>query len=1078
MPTSLLECTDPISSYQEALARLDQIVEACYHLESRVGYFAALYRHIVRKFQICYDQGIYATPTLIASLHITFVNRYLAALHQHALGTPASQPWQVAFDAAASPRPTVMQHLLLGMAAHILYDLPIALVETCSTAQLSQIQGDFELMNDVLCDLIGDLDHDIGAIWPALAAINAIGHSIGAAEASLMSALVQGARADAWSIATRLSLMGQQQRATQIASRARRVAFQAALIANPPPPLGLMARIVRSSEPESVRQTIAFLVHRRRVSDTGALALREQPRPRTRLAVLGGGVGALTAVFALTDADNPRCQEYDITVYQLGWRLGGKGASGRNPAANYRIEEHGLHLWFGCYDNAFRVIRKCYADLNRPPDAALATWRDAFKPHSVLNIGEEHGQRWSNWLGIHYNNSLLPGDDVPVAPPWSFIVMTIRLMHGLFTNSSITRLSPTGEDVLPQPDQLGQLLDALGGNLAAGTISAGARLLELAQRAAELPALGNDLAEPLVQQHLQGLLRWAASAAGQLAELHAETLHSISQRAILATLDLFMRWLWSQIKSTVDSDVEHRHVWIFLNFAYGNLRGALQEDIFRRGVDHLNEYDYREWLAKYVFADGQITINSSMMLAIYDSMFAYVDGDNTTPAGAPFPPNARMEAGTALRCGIRQFLLYKGSAVWKMQAGMGDTVFAPLYQVLKRRGVKFEFFHRVRHVQPSADRRTVERVVITRQAALTPEQQARSGGYDPLIDVKGLPCWPSAPCYDQLANGQQLREQQVDFESYASAEHDLPGELNLTAGKDFDKLLLGISLGALPYVCADLIRHSPRWQAMVDRIKTIRTMGLQIWAKPTAFELGWTVMGRPMSTGYEVDPLDTWADMSHLIEREGWTTEQYPQFLAYFCGAIPDQPALERTPSGPRVGDVHDLDQAQANQNVRDRAVRLMHEYVTAVLPNAAEATGDGTPRFRWDVLVDYHAGAPRDGESRFDSQYWRANTQPSERYVLSVPGSSRYRLPAHSPDEYANMYLAGDWTDNGFNVGCVEAATMSGLLAAHAISGYPRREQIFGLDLLRPNSRPHRPPQSQRAPFASARQRGRARKR
>ena len=56
----------------------------------------------------------------------------------------------------------------------------------------------------------------------------------------------------------------------------------------------------------------------------------------------------------------------------MGWRLGGKGASGRNAAHGSRIEEHGLHIWFGFYDNAFLTMRQCYEELARaPPTAAL-----------------------------------------------------------------------------------------------------------------------------------------------------------------------------------------------------------------------------------------------------------------------------------------------------------------------------------------------------------------------------------------------------------------------------------------------------------------------------------------------------------------------------------------------------------------------------------------------------------------------------------------------------------------------------------------------------------------------------------
>src|SRR5262249_11337671 len=145
---------------------------------------------------------------------------------------------------------------------------------------------------------------------------------------------------------------------------------------------------------------------------------------------------------------------------------------------------------------------------------------------------------------------------------------------------------------------------------------------------------------------------------------------------------------------------QHRHLWILLNFTYANIRGALHEGVLQKGFDILNEHDYRDWLALYAFDDHRVMLDSAYMLSIYDAMFAYVDGDNASPDGAGFPPKARLEAGTAMRCGIRQFLLCKGAGVWKMQAGMGDTIFAPMYEVLKGRGVKFKFFHRVRQLCP------------------------------------------------------------------------------------------------------------------------------------------------------------------------------------------------------------------------------------------------------------------------------------------------------------------------------------------------------------------------------------------
>ena len=62
------------------------------------------------------------------------------------------------------------------------------------------------------------------------------------------------------------------------------------------------------------------------------------------------------------------------------------------------------------------------------------------------------------------------------------------------------------------------------------------------------------------------------------------------------------------------------------------------------------------------------------------------------------------------------------------------------------------------------------------------------------------------------------------------------------------------------------------------------------------------------------------------------------------------------------------------------------------------------------------------------------------------MPGSLQYRI---SPldDRFDNLTIAGDWTDCGHQAGCVEAAVMSGLLAASALSNFPRLGEIIGYD-------------------------------
>jgi hypothetical protein len=123
---------------------------------------------------------------------------------------------------------------------------------------------------------------------------------------------------------------------------------------------------------------------------------------------------------------------------------------------------------------------------------------------------------------------------------------------------------------------------------------------------------------------------------------------------------------------------------------------------------------------------------------------------------------------------------------------------------------------------------------------------------------------------------------------------------------------------------------------------------------------------------------------------------------------------------------------APQSDQVKKDTILWMDAHTGALWP---KATVQGNP-----AALDYGnlvAKPGAQGVERMNEQYFRANVEGSERYVLSVPGSAFYRMKAGGSG-IANLILAGDWVDNGFlNAGCIEAATMSGMQAARAISGY-----------------------------------------
>src|SRR4029453_17347453 len=99
----------------------------------------------------------------------------------------------------------------------------------------------------------------------------------------------------------------------------------------------------------------------------------------------------------------------------------------------------------------------------------------------------------------------------------------------------------------------------------------------------------------------------------------------------------------------------------------------------------------------------------------------------------------------------------------------------------------------------------------------------------PLEDVEGLPCWPAEPRWTQVRDADRVRG--TNLESFWAPSADA-ATLTLAAGRDFDRVIFGISLGAVPYLCRELIDASDRWRAMTEHVGTVPTQAFQVWLTP------------------------------------------------------------------------------------------------------------------------------------------------------------------------------------------------------------------------------------------------------
>jgi uncharacterized protein with NAD-binding domain and iron-sulfur cluster len=371
---------------------------------------------------------------------------------------------------------------------------------------------------------------------------------------------------------------------------------------------------------------------------------------------------------------------------------------------------------------------------------------------------------------------------------------------------------------------------------------------------------------------------------------------------------------------------------------------------------------------------------------MYDLGFAYAAGDNTNVK------NGRAAAGVTLKVMLRSLLGYRQAPLYRMMAGMADTVFTMLYRVLLARGVRFEFFHRVTRLSLSRDERRVERVTLERQAPL----RQPGGQYLPLRQGPDrVERWLNAPDWSQLA----IPELSHDFESTDPSPAAEARELRL--GSDFDWVVLGISLGGLRHLSPDLERRRD-WRDMLDGVPTVKTQAAQLWfrtaPKPREDGLLFCTAAPPFSTA---------SDMSELLPREGWPEKDGPTALHYVVTALGE-------------GSAGASDETRVRENL---AAWLRHE-AQLIWPGVSA-----------DML--YHPKANATTAEKLAFQFVKVHSSPSDRYVQSFPGTIAKRLPSKLHD-VDNLALAGDWVRTGLNVGCVESAVQGGMQAANAVRGLP----------------------------------------
>lgn len=244
-------------SIDEVIEQLDEIVDLARRQMSRLGYFAALYRNVTSEVKEGILAGKFEDAARMERLDVAFASRYLDALERYNRGEHISRCWRTSFSAAREWHPIVLQHLLLGVNAHINLDLGVAAAQTSPGTQLAGLRRDFDSINDVLWAMLDDVQDKLRQVSPLMGWLDLAG---GSGDEEIMNFSIKRARDAAWRVAERLAPLGPEAMQKEIDVLDRWVDVLAGVIENPPENTTRLARfVVRISESRDVGKVIDVL---------------------------------------------------------------------------------------------------------------------------------------------------------------------------------------------------------------------------------------------------------------------------------------------------------------------------------------------------------------------------------------------------------------------------------------------------------------------------------------------------------------------------------------------------------------------------------------------------------------------------------------------------------------------------------------------------------------------------------------------------------------------------------------------------------------------------------------------------
>jgi hypothetical protein len=248
----------PQRKIDHIIDELTEIIEWSIETNCRAGIFAALYKRVTIEVKNKIDEGNYFDDNeRMEKLDIVFADRYLEAVNQYRNNKAATKSWDAAFKAGENNQHIILQHLLLGINAHINLDLGIACAIVAPGNSITSMKNDFYKINKILFDLLDDVQERIGNLSPWMMIIDWLGKNH---DEKIMGFSIERARDFSWMLAEQLAPLDTDLQPPFITLRDEKTALLANIFIKPGVILGFALKVIRLREENDCRRIIQYFL--------------------------------------------------------------------------------------------------------------------------------------------------------------------------------------------------------------------------------------------------------------------------------------------------------------------------------------------------------------------------------------------------------------------------------------------------------------------------------------------------------------------------------------------------------------------------------------------------------------------------------------------------------------------------------------------------------------------------------------------------------------------------------------------------------------------------------------------------